>query len=185
MRSPNQFTPDVSSNVISVKLTRITLLEGSLRKARNHVSTTDDLAKGTNQRFHHTQQTTATPDAIWARWSDPASWGEWDKGLKQADLTGRFEVGATGTIVPLKGPKASFVIESVNPGVSYTFATSMPAATLRVERELLNGTTTTFRHTVWFDGPMAWLFSRLYGKQFRAALPPTMRELAALAEADG
>lgn len=146
--------------------------------------TTNDLAQGTNQRFHHTQHTTAPPEAIWARWSDPSTWGEWDKGLKRAQLTGPFEVGATGTIIPLKGPKASFVIESVEPGGSYTFATAMPAAKLRVQRELLDGPTTTFRHTVWFDGPMAWLFSRLYGKQFRAALPPTMRELAALTEAN-
>lgn len=145
---------------------------------------TGDLAEGTHQRFHHTEQTTAPPEAVWARWSTPASWGDWDYGLKQAHLAGQFEAGAKGTIIPLTGPKARFVIEALKPGVSYTFATAMPGAKLRVQRELLDGPTTMFRHTVWFDGPMAWLFSRLYGKQFRAALPPTMRALAALAEAD-
>ncbi len=143
---------------------------------------TEELAAGTNRRFHHTEHTDAASDEIWARWSDPETWGDWDKGLQRAELNGAFEVGAAGTITPLKGPKASFVIESLDPGVSYTFATAMPGAKLRVQRELLAEPTTTFRHTVWFDGPMAWLFSRLYGKQFRAALPPTMRQLAALAE---
>lgn len=143
-----------------------------------------ELAEGTNRRFHHEERTAASRAAIWARWSDPASWGEWDRGLREAELQGPFEVGGVGTIVPHKGPRARFTLEAVEPGVSYTFATAMPGAKLRVERQLLDGPTTTFRHTVWFDGPMAWLFSRLYSKQFRLALPPTMRALSALAEDD-
>lgn len=142
-----------------------------------------DMAEGTNQRFHHTRTTTAEPEAIWARWSDPTTWGDWDKGLKSAQLDGAFELGATGSITPLKGPNASFSIEAMEPGISYTFATDFPGAKLFVQRELLDAPDTTFRHTVWFDGPMTWLFSRIYGKKFRTALPPTMDELARLAEA--
>ena len=141
-----------------------------------------DLAEGTNRRFHHTESTSASPEEIWARWSNPTTWGDWDKGLQKANLDGTFQVGAKGTITPLKGPKAAFEIESLEPGVSYTFATAMPGAKLRVQRELLAESPTTFRHTVWFDGPMAWLFSRIYGAQFRAVLPATMRQLATLAE---
>jgi len=144
------------------------------------------LAAGSNRRFHHTETTTATRPAIWARWSDPATWGDWDKGLKAAAIDGPFGVGASGWITPLKGPKAAFLIEEMDPEVSYTFATSMPGAKLRVRREFVATASgeTVFRHIVWFDGAMAWLFSRLYGKQFRRALPPTMQALAVLAEVD-
>lgn len=145
-----------------------------------------ELAAGSRQRFHHVETTQAAPSAVWAQWSDPSGWGKWDKGLKAAVLDGPFETGAVGTITPLKGPKSRFVIEEVDPGRSYTFATSLPGAKLRVRRDFVERSPgigeTAFRHTVWFDGSMAWLFSRLYGNQFRVALPPTMRALALVAE---
>ncbi len=137
----------------------------------------DVLAAGTNQRFSHTHTTTGTPDAIWGLWTNPASWANWDDGLKSATMTGGFTQGATGKLTPLKGPDASFEIVSLDHGVSYEFATKMPGARLHVLRELTEEEPTTFRHTVWFAGPLSWLWSRLYGKQFRTALPPTMRKL--------
>ncbi len=143
----------------------------------------DEIAAGTNRRFEHVVETTAPREAIWERWTTPATWGEWDQGLKTATIDGDFIEGATGAITPLKGPKSSFVVSSLIAGASCTFATSMPGATLHVQRDFIESDTTTFRHTVWFDGPMAWLWSRLYGKKFRRALPPTMRGLAVAAEA--
>lgn len=145
---------------------------------------TTEMAAGTSRRFSHVVETAATRDAIWARWTTPATWGEWDQGLKDARIDGEFVEGASGVITPLKGPKSSFVVTAVNPGSLCTFVTSMPGATLQVQRNFLEGDKTAFRHTVWFDGPMAWLWSRLYGRKFRRALPPTMLGLASKAEDD-
>lgn len=138
----------------------------------------DELAAGTNQRFSHTETAEGPREAIWQLWTDPSTWENWDDGLKTASVNGKFAQGATGTITPLKGPDASFEVVSLEQGVRYEFVTKMPGARLHVHRELLDGERTTFRHTVWFSGAMAWLWSRLYGKQFRSALPPTMHKLA-------
>lgn len=156
-------------------------------------------AEGTNRRFHHTETTTGTKDAVWELWTDPATWSGWDEGLERAELEGPFVEGACGVITPLKGRRAAFTVEAVDMGQSYTFATKLPGAVLRVRREFVASEPTTsehatafkhtafkhiaFKHTVWFDGPMAWLFSRLLGGQFRRALPPTMASLARMAEA--
>lgn len=145
---------------------------------------TSTIASGSHRRFHHTETTSASRAAIWSLWTDPTTWGAWDEGLRSAVLSDVFEVGAAGTLQPLKGPTAAFVVEAVEPSASYRFATSLPGARLVVEREFLavEGSRTAFRHTVWFEGPMAWFFARLYGKRFRTALPPTMTRLAEMAE---
>ncbi|MGB5952160.1 MAG: SRPBCC family protein [Ornithinimicrobium sp.] len=142
---------------------------------------TEPLAAGTNQAFAHTEITSGTRDDVWALWTDVPTWGQWDSGLKDAVLNTDFAPSATGTIVPNSGPKASFRIVEVDDGSSYTFVTSMPGATLSVRRELLDAHATTFTHTVWFEGPLSWLWSRLVGRSFRKQLPPTMQRLAQLA----
>ena len=148
------------------------------------------IADGTNRRFQHTETSAGTKAAVWELWTDPGTWSEWDKGLQRAELEGAFVEGACGVITPLKGRHAEFTVEAITIGESYTFATKLPGAVLRVRREFVSADHATagraadhtaFRHTVWFDGPLAWLFSRLLGGEFRRALPPTMASLARLA----
>ena len=143
---------------------------------------TDTIAQGTDRAFSHTMQTTAAPDRIWRLWTDPASWKHWDRGLQDAELEGDFGLGATGRITPLTGPKAKFEVIELDPGTSYSFATAMPLARLVVTRSFVDDAPTRFRHDVAFEGAMAGLWSRLYGKRFREALPATMEALARLAE---
>lgn len=142
---------------------------------------TEQLATGTNQRFAHTESTTGRRVDVWALWTDVSAWGQWDEGLNEATLDTDFAAGATGTIVPNSGPTAAFWIAEVDDRRSYTFVTKMPGARLNVKRELLDAQTTTFKHTVWFEGPLTWVWSRLVGRSFRKQLPPTMRRLAHLA----
>lgn len=135
-------------------------------------------ASGTNRRFEHSESTTAARAEVWRLWTDVSSWRQWDQGLNDATLDGEFVEGATGTIVPHSGPTTSFTITSLDPGNAYTFVTKLPGARLHVHREFIDGPTTTFRHTVWFTGPFAWLWGRLAGRSFRRQLPPTMRIIA-------
>lgn len=135
-------------------------------------------ASGTNRRFEHTHSTTADRAEVWRLWTDVSSWRRWDQGLKDAALDGPFVEGAAGTIVPNAGPTTSFTITDLDPGVGYTFASKLPGSRLNVRREFVNGQSTSFRHTVWFDGPLAWLWALLVGRSFRRQLPPTMRRIA-------
>jgi hypothetical protein len=139
------------------------------------------LAEGTNRSFHYSVKAVSSSTAIWERWMDVATWGDWDLGLKSASSASALALGTAGRLVPKNGPTATFKVTEFDPGVSYAFATKMPGGVLIVRRTItaFSANHVEFRHDVWFDGPLAWLWSALYGKRFRQALPPTMRTLAA------
>ena len=144
------------------------------------------IAAGTNQAFYHEATTSAPPSAVWAVWTDVAGWGRWDKGLKSASLVGPFVTGARGTLTPLSGSKARFVVREVRQGISYRFTTALPLASLSVTRTILSSgqnAPTVFRHDVRFDGLLGGFWAKRYGPGFRAALPPTMEAITTLAQA--
>jgi Polyketide cyclase / dehydrase and lipid transport len=149
------------------------------------------IAAGTNHAFYHEVTTSAPPNAVWAVWTDVAGWGRWDKGLKSASLDGPFVTGARGTLTPLSGPNARFVVREVRQGESYRFTTALPFASLSVTRTIVSSgvssgqnASTVFRHDVRFDGLLGGFWAKRYGPGFRAALPPTMVGISTLAQAN-
>lgn len=141
-----------------------------------------DQAGGTNLAFWHEVTTDASPDKVWKLWTDVSTWKKWDKGLKDAKLEGAMRVGSKGKIIPQSGPSASFEVTEFNPRTSYTFVTNLPMAKLTLRRTITGTSPTRFRHDVSFSGKLAGLLAQRLGPGFRTALPPTMREIAALAE---
>lgn len=140
-----------------------------------------EIAPGTNRDFSYTVATSA-PDEVWRLWTTPATWAQWDKGLKSASMEGEMTLGSTGQIIPLSGPSSRFEVTAFDPRDSYAFVTPLPLARLTVTRSF-NADRTAFTHRVRFDGPMATAVAAMFGPGFRRALPPTMRALNALAEA--
>lgn len=138
-------------------------------------------AEGTNAAFSHTLETTARVDAIWRLWTDVSSWKNWDKGLKDAELSGPMALGSKGRIIPLSGAPAEFEITAFEPNRSYTLTMNFPDARLMVRRFIVGKSPTVFRHDIRFEGPQAERWANLLGPGFRAALPPTMTELSRLA----
>ncbi|MDX2234773.1 MAG: SRPBCC family protein [Hyphomonadaceae bacterium] len=140
------------------------------------------LAAGDNAAFSHEVSTAAPRAAVWALWTDPATWKDWDRGLRDAGLDGPMAEGARGTITPLDGPPAPFTVTAYSEGEAYAFATDLPLATLTVRRVFVGDAPTRLRHEVRFSGPLGWFWADRFGPGFRAALPPTMESLARLAE---
>ncbi len=143
---------------------------------------TGDETEGTNRAFSYEVTTTAPVDRIWTLWTDVSTWQQWDQGLRDAELSEPMRNGAKGKIIPLSGPSASFTVTAFDPQQSYTFVTNLPLAKLTVRRTIVGTSPTRFRHDVSFSGPMGGIFANRFGPRFRAALPPTMRAIAALAE---
>ena len=137
---------------------------------------------GTDRAFSYEMTTTASPEQVWALWTDVSTWKSWDRGLKDAELSAPMRRGAKGRIFPLAGPPASFTVTRFDPKRSYTFVTDLPQAKLTVRRAITGTSPTRFRHDVSFSGSMAEMFAKQLGPGFRKALPPTMRIIAALAE---
>ncbi len=142
-------------------------------------------AQQTNYRFTHSAQTEAPPEEIWKIWTDVPNWKEWDTGLQSAELKGSFEVGAKGQLIPDKGPKTTFKITTVDPGVSYTFQTNVPFGKLIVHRclEVQNGLT-VFTQEVEFTGLLRKFWGRQLGGNYRTMLPSVLGSIKAIAEQD-
>lgn len=144
------------------------------------------VAQQRNAHFSHTLLTSAPPEAIWRVWTDVPNWKQWDKGLREARLEGSFAVGATGELIPDKGPVSKFTITHLVPGESYTFQTKVPGGWLIIERRLEGQQEgTQFTHEVQFTGPMRGLLGLLLGRRYRAILPEVMGSIAAIAQQSG
>ncbi|GAA3432192.1 SRPBCC family protein [Kutzneria kofuensis] len=90
----------------------------------------------TTYGFEHTVTTTATPAAVWARWSDPADWPSWDEGLEKVTLDGEFVVGARGELTVTGQPPLPYVLTEVRPNEGFTDETEMPGGILRFSHRI-------------------------------------------------
>ncbi len=137
----------------------------------------------TNKHFWYSMETSATPEKIWAIWTDVSNWKTWDTGLKDASLEDEFKFGAKGKILSLEGRTSKFKVVSINEGKSYTYKTKLPLGSLYVKRYLNteNGKT-IFTHEVWFKGLTSGIFAKAFGADFREMLPTVLSNVKNLAE---
>jgi hypothetical protein len=134
-------------------------------------------------RFNHTVKTSASPEQIWAVWTDVANWAKWDTELQDACLNGIFELGSIGKLTPKTGQVSTFKISQFSLGKSYTFTVSLPLCKLNVYRYLTTQPDGTyFTHEVSFNGVLAFGFGLLLGRQFRSVLPSVMENIKRIAE---
>ena len=85
--------------------------------------------------FEHrgTVTTTAPAEAVWALWSDPASWATWDPAVEGVRIDGAFEEGATGTMTLTGGIEVPVTLEVVEPGNRYLDQLTMGDLTIRID----------------------------------------------------
>jgi uncharacterized protein YndB with AHSA1/START domain len=129
---------------------------------------------------------TTRPDRVWRLWTQPASWGDWDRGLTSASLDGPFGPGARGRLVDTSGRTSRFVVEEVETGRHVRVRVRLPAASLVLDRSVLTSSgddETLVRHDVRFEGPLGPVFAVLLGRRFRRLLPPTLEALVQAAQA--
>jgi hypothetical protein len=135
-------------------------------------------------KFSHTLKTSASPERIWAIWTDVEHWSEWDTELSDSGLESIFALGAVGKLTPKVGRVSSFKISQLSVGKSYTFTLELPLCKLNVHRHLHSQSGCTyFTHEVSFQGLFAFLFGWLLGRRFRNILPSVMENIKRIAEA--
>ncbi len=131
----------------------------------------------------HTLETTARPEAIWARWTDTSTYAEWDETVEWAKLEGDFKVGTRGELKTRTGSPMAFTLTDLAEGHSFSDLTRLPFADLRFHHSLeTTGMGTRLTHRIEVQGPLAWIWARVLGPKMRAELPIAMRKLARLAE---
>jgi hypothetical protein len=83
-------------------------------------------------KFSHTLKTSASPEKIWAIWTDVARWSAWDTELLDSHLESAFVLGAVGKLTPKTGRVSPFIISQLSAGNSYTFTLKLPLCKLNV-----------------------------------------------------
>ena len=85
--------------------------------------------------FRHveTLHTSASPERIWALWSNIATWPTWDPPVEKVVLDGPFRVGTTGHMVMAGGFEMPFELEVVHPDERYLDVLRMGELGIRVD----------------------------------------------------
>ncbi len=90
--------------------------------------------------FEHsgTVTSSAPAAAVWALWSDIATWSDWDPSVVAVSLDGPFEVGTTGTMT-LAGPfDVPVSLEVVEPGARYLDQLTMGDLVIRIDHVVVD-----------------------------------------------
>src|SRR5438067_512746 len=101
-------------------------------------------------QISHSEPTKATPEQIWALWSDINNWPQWDLGLEACRLEHNFAAGNTFTLRP-RGSDQDITAELkvVEPNRRFSDTTQLPFGTLQAIHEVeRQGDTTKVTHTI-------------------------------------
>ena len=83
--------------------------------------------------YSRTVTTTASPQAVYAIWSDTGSWHHWDPAVQSVALEGHFAEGAAGLMVLTGGIEVPFYLEIVEPGARYLDRLDMGELSIRID----------------------------------------------------
>ena len=131
--------------------------------------------------FHDERRvtTSADPAAVWAVWSDPATWPGWDPAVLDVRLDGPFAQGTTGTMVLTGQIEVPVVLDVVEPGSRYLDRLTLGELVIRIDhvvRPIDGGAEVTVTTTI--EGPGA----DDLGPMVTADAPRALEALIATAE---
>ena len=132
--------------------------------------------------FAHTEtaSTSASPEHVWALWSDTSTWPQWDPSVERVVLDGPFRLGTTGTMSLAGGVRAPFTLVAVSPDARYCDELVLGELQVRIDHRVEaagSGATITVETTV--TGPGA----DDVGPMVVAQAPQALRSLVEMAEA--
>ena len=137
--------------------------------------------------YEHSVETPAGAGAVFALFSDVATWPDWNAGVERVELYGPFSAGTAGTMVVPGGQRFEFRLIWTEEDRGFEDETLVPGAEVVVRvRHLLEhlsdgGTRITYRCVI--DGPAADEVGPDLGPAITADFPEVMAALSARAEA--
>jgi uncharacterized protein YndB with AHSA1/START domain len=132
--------------------------------------------------FSHSHDTTAPAEAVWALYSDVATWPDWDQAAERVTLDGDFAGGTCGTLQLHGQEPLEFALTEVEPQRAFTDETALPGGAIRFRHTLapLEDGRLRLTHAVEIDADAA--VAEQLGPVITAGVPATMAALARLAE---
>lgn len=134
--------------------------------------------------YQKTKQTRATPERVWAIWSDVNTWPGWNPDIDAVAIDGPFASGTTGTMTTKSGGKHAITLEVVRPGRAFRLETSaLPGARFAFDCQIEpSGEGSVISQRISMRGPLAPIFSAMMGKRIAESFDPILSGLKDAAE---
>ena len=114
----------------------------------------------------HTDSSSASPAAVWALWSDPGRWPEWNDQVESAELEGELAVGEKLRVKLRRGGRMQFEIVALEPERLFVQEARLPGARLGHEHRVKpKGKGSEITHRTYVRGPSSGLFALLLGRK--------------------
>jgi uncharacterized protein YndB with AHSA1/START domain len=133
--------------------------------------------------FEHSVEAPASPERVWALWTDVEGWPTWNPGVARAELDGPLAEGATGTVRAVGGPASTLKVVAVEPDRRFVTEASERLMRLRFEHELAEagGGQLRITHRVRMTGIATPLMRRTVGPRLERSIPAGLAALVELA----
>jgi hypothetical protein len=86
--------------------------------------------------YEHSIETTATPEALWARWTDVPTWPGWNADIEKIEIDGPFAVGAQITMTPRGSDPVLLRLTDVRTNDQFTDEAELDGITVRTTHRL-------------------------------------------------
>ena len=86
--------------------------------------------------YEHSIETTATAEALWARWTDVPGWPQWNADIENVELDGPFAVGAQITMTPRGGDPVVLRLTEVRTNELFIDEADLDGITVRTTHRL-------------------------------------------------
>ncbi|MFI5342889.1 MAG: SRPBCC family protein [Chlamydiales bacterium] len=131
----------------------------------------------------HTEETVASPEAIWDIWQDVNNWNTWDHGIEFSTIHGPFKTGTTGVLKPKGGPLVHTKLTCVEPKKMFVDEAKLTFARIIMTHSLTeSGGKTQVIHQIEMSGPLAFFFAFVIGRNMKKNLPQEMAAMIKKAE---
>ncbi len=137
-------------------------------------------------KVEHRVVAKAPAEVVFSIYQDVENWHTWDPDTKQATLGGKFNVGASGRLVPTTGTEVPMTLTHVEQDRCFTVESKIPWFRMVFEHELNPGPAgTEIVHRVTLYGLLSVFLGPMLLRRLDSGLPVTLGRLKNLAEARG
>ena len=136
-------------------------------------------------RFDHSSTIQAPPERVWQVFSDVERWPEWTPTVDSVERldAGRIHIGAKTRIRQPKLPVAIWEVTELKEGEFFEWVSKAPGIkTTGVHRVTSTPEGTVATATIIQEGPLGWLFGRLYAKLTRDYIATETAKLKEISE---
>jgi hypothetical protein len=112
-----------------------------------------------------TKTTTKSAYDIWLKYTDVQNWKSWDPSVESSEIFGEFVEGTKGTLKPVGGPQANFVITTLTKYIYFADRSFLPFSHINFEHAIFdNGKVRKVTHTIKLGGFLSPIFKLILGK---------------------